>query len=165
MRRNRSAHRRRVGSVVRPLGQTNHFHAEHVRRFAQRRVSGVRRHDLRLSAASPVGAGPFAGGEDRQEDAFRASGSEDAGGLFVSGEQPLHGAEHLPLHPPNARKDADAQAVFHHEHAERLAQHVFEFIGGVPDVGAVAAVAPVQIAAAHLHHLVADLGPWPASFG
>ena len=154
-----------VGAVVRADGDAFHREAEEVGGFVQSRVGGVWSDDLRAHDAGAVGASPFAGGVDGDEDALRATGREDAGGFVVAGEQAVDDGEHLALHAADAGKDADAKTVFDHVHAEGFAQDVFEIVAGVPHVGSVATVTPVEVVVAHGDHLLADFAPCSAVGG
>jgi hypothetical protein len=116
--------------------------------------------DLRLRRS-----GPFARRVDGEEDALGAAGGEDASRSFGRVQEALDGLQNLPLHALNAREDANAEAIFDHEHRVRGSEDGFELVAGVPDVGAVTAIAPVEVVAAHRLHLGGDGVPGASGFG
>ena len=107
-------------------------------------------HDFGLADVRMRAARPLSRRVHRDEDAFRAAGREDAGRVFAAPEERLHDGEDLALHPADTRKGVHAEAVFDHVHAERLAQDVLKLIVGVPDISAVAAVSPIEVAGAKI---------------
>jgi len=161
---NRGRHGCRVGAEVRADGHAADFEPEVVGGLIQRGMGGVGRDDAGALEAGPGCAGPLPHGGDGKEDALGAAAGEDAGSAGAA-EEVGDRFEDLRFHAGEAGEDADAEAVLDEEHPEGFAEDVFEVVGGVPDVGAVAAAPPVEVAGAHGLHFGGEFGPRAAAFG